>query len=148
MDNEKSGEGKNLIRQSGLRVTGIRIRILEGLIQCGKPVSHADVSGLPGLDDIDRVTIYRTLDTLRRSGLVHSVPGTDGVWRYCAHNPDQPGCPGNHPHFVCQSCGTMICLTGQRLPTVQVPEGYVVSGKRLIVHGLCPACAKAKSGKS
>jgi len=132
------------IKQAGLRVTEIRKKILNALLVIKNPLSHADISALPGFSDLDRVTIYRNLWLLQTAGLLHAILGVDGVWRYCAHNPDQPGCPGNHPHFICQSCGTMICLTGQRLPTVEVPEGYSVTGKRFLVYGLCPECAKSE----
>lgn len=96
---------------------------------------------------MDRVTIYRTLSTLKEAGIVHSVQGIDGVWRYRAHDPDQGGCPGNHPHFICLSCKTMLCLNGQKLPNVSVPEGFSVTGKRLLVYGLCRECRANKKSE-
>ena len=84
---------------------------------------------------------------LERAGLVHRVQGTDGAWRFCAHRPDQAGCPGNHPHFLCLQCGAMVCLTGQPLPHVDVPPGCSVSGKQFVVFGLCSACREQGKAK-
>jgi Fur family ferric uptake transcriptional regulator/Fur family zinc uptake transcriptional regulator len=91
-------------------------------------------------EPLDKVTLYRTLQTLKTYGIVHQVQGLDGVWRFCAHDPESKGCPGDHPHFLCLHCGKMICLTGQRLPRVEVPEGMTVEGKQFVVYGCCSEC--------
>lgn len=135
-------QAQELLKWAGLKKTKIRLEILESLIWESRPLSHAELSSLERLSSLDRVTVYRNLAALQKSGIVHGIMGVDGIWRYCAHDMNQPGCSGNHPHFICLSCKTMICLTGQRLPTVKVPEGYTVSGKRLLVYGYCPACRK------
>jgi len=138
--NKIRNQAEKLLRRAGLRNTPIRLDILEALILEGRPVTHGEISSIKQGEALDRVTLYRNLTALQKKGIVHGIMGVDGVWRYCAHDMDQPGCPGNHPHFICLSCKTMICLIGQRLPTVKVPEGYSVTGKRLIVYGLCPKC--------
>lgn len=130
---------RTILEEAGLRATEIRLRVLQILFEAGRPLTHGDVQERLG-GEADRVTLYRTLTSLERAGLVHRVQGTDGAWRFCAHRPDAPGCPGNHPHFLCLGCGLMVCLLGQRLPRVDVPEGCSVSGKQLVVYGLCPTC--------
>jgi Fur family ferric uptake transcriptional regulator/Fur family zinc uptake transcriptional regulator len=92
----------------------------------------------------DRVTLYRVLEALRGAGIVHQVQGLDGVWRFCAHDPDRPGCPGDHPHFLCLACGRMICLVGQSLQRVDVPGGCSVEGKQCVVYGRCADCSGKK----
>ena len=92
------------------------------------------------LTDVDRVTVYRTLGTLNDAHLLHAVTGTDGVGRFQAHDLSGPGCPGDHPHFLCTVCGAMRCLHDQHLPWVQVPEGATVEGKQFVVYGRCAAC--------
>ena len=94
---------------------------------------------------VDRVTLYRTLETLHRAGLLHQIRGEDGVLRYGSHDPDSPVCPGNHPHFLCVVCGQMRCLVDQRLPRVKVPAGCEVKGKQLVVFGYCEACCSERA---
>ena len=136
---------EQVLAGAGLRRTVGRLRILEALIRFDNPVSHAELSELQELSDMDRVSIYRNLSLFSRSGLIHSVMGEDGVTRFRFHSSRYKGCPGNHPHFLCLSCSKMICLTGQRLPSVDVPEGFTVSGKQLTVYGYCDQCATGKN---
>ena len=139
---------REFLEEVGLRPTEIRLDVLRLLFNEGRPLSHGEVQERLK-EGTDRVTLYRTLSSLERVGLVHRVLGIDGAWRFCAHRPDHPGCPGNHPHFLCLDCGLMVCLPDQPLPRVDVPPGYFVAGKQLVVYGRCPACeAKASKEKN
>ena len=126
----------------------MRLQVLDCLVRERYPISQPDLARLPGLEACDRVTLYRTLKLLRSAGLVHTVQGIDGTWRFCAHELKGTGCPGNHPHFLCQSCGGMICLIAQMLPHVGVPPAVLVRGKQLVVYGLCGACAAKDRSKN
>lgn len=129
-----------MLLDSGIRIKAVRRIILSSLISFGRPVSHSQLKQVEPVKTYDRVTIYRTLRTLQKGGLVHAVRGTDGITRFCAHPPAARGCPGNHPHFVCEHCGRMVCLIDQRMPRVKVPEKYTVEGKQFLVFGLCEGC--------
>lgn len=134
---------EKLLNQTGLRVTKQRKAVLELLIGHGVPLSHAEITSM--LDEpLDKVTLYRTLETLLSVNIVHRVQGPDGVWRFCAHDREAEGCPGDHPHFLCQDCGKMMCLVDQKMARVKVPEGFEVAGKQMVVYGLCPDCAAKK----
>ena len=132
-----------ILNGAGLRVTKQRIAVLELLIEKRAPVSHAEITAALA-DPLDKVTLYRTLQTLKEAGITHQVQGLDGAWRFCAHDNDAEGCPGGHAHFLCLSCGRMSCLTNQKLPRVEVPEGNEVEGKQLIVYGRCSGCRGGK----
>jgi Fur family ferric uptake transcriptional regulator len=129
-----------LLKGAGLRVTAVRLDVYSYLLKQGRPLSHQEITTRQRRHD--RVTLYRTLNTLRAAGLVHAVQGLEGVWRFCAHRPEYSGCPGNHAHFLCLSCGRMICLPDQKLPYVEVPPEMEVKGKQLLVYGLCASCIR------
>lgn len=129
-----------MMTDAGLRATKQRTVVLKLLIEKGSPLSHSEISSMLK-EPLDKVTLYRTLQTLQSVGIVHQVQGLDGVWRFCAHDKDAEGCPGDHPHFLCLHCGKMTCLTDQRLPRVEVPAGIKVEGKQLVVYGCCAECA-------
>ena len=131
-----------LLSSHGLRRTAAREAVLTLLLERGEPLSHADIRRAVGRS-ADRVTLYRTLEALHRARLVHQVLGEDGVWRYCSHDPAEPGCPGNHPHFLCLRCGRMVCLKDQPLPRVRVPARFEVKSKQLVLFGRCSACRRA-----
>jgi Fur family ferric uptake transcriptional regulator/Fur family zinc uptake transcriptional regulator len=128
------------LEYAGLRATRHRKVILRFLLESGRPVSHSEVKGV--LPQLDRVTIYRTLAAFVNAGIAHQVQSPDGSWRFCAHRTDGKGCPGNHPHFFCTSCGAMICLTGHALERIDVPEGCEVSGKQFVIWGRCASCRR------
>jgi Fur family ferric uptake transcriptional regulator len=130
-----------LLRRASVRPTPVRLQVLGSLLRTGYPVSQPELARSRELKAYDRVTLYRTLNLLREAGLVHAVQGIDGAWRFCAHPLDVVGCPGDHPHFLCFSCGRMNCLTGQRLPHIELPPDMRVEGKQLVVYGRCSVCA-------
>lgn len=128
------------LRQAGLRRTPARVSVLACVESLGRPVTHAE---LQTLLDLDKVTLYRTLDALAEAGLVHRVLGIDGVWRHCAQ-PETQGCPGNHAHFQCTACGAVRCLLDQPMPRVEVTQGATVVARSLLAWGLCPDCAESE----
>ena len=132
------------LKSAGLRCTPARDAVLSLLSQKGHPLAHSEIAKARGLATLDRVTLYRTLTALQEAGLVHRVQDLEGAWRFCAHARLGKGCPGGHAHFHCTRCGRMRCLTDQALPWISVSEGAEVTGKQLVVYGLCPACAARK----
>jgi Fur family ferric uptake transcriptional regulator/Fur family zinc uptake transcriptional regulator len=141
----------DLLRAAGLRRTPARLSVLDRIEALARPLSHGELLALPELGALDDITLYRTLATLVEVGLVHRVHGIDGTWRYCAQPRDIQGCPGNHAHFLCTTCGAMTCLLTQPMPRVVVPPGVEVEGRHFLVHGRCAACVSASvphSGES
>jgi Fur family transcriptional regulator, ferric uptake regulator len=142
-----------LLKNKGLKRTAAREAILQLLAEAGRPLSHQDIIK-QGRGELyfDRVTVYRTLDTLQKKGLLHRIQGIDGTWRFCRHrSASSDECAGNHIHFLCSRCDQMSCLPEQPLPWVSAPPGATIQSKQLVVHGYCAACAaeeKAKAKKS
>ena len=136
-----------LLGETGVRRTPVRETVLRKLLDAGAPLSQKDLAATAGLERVNKVTLYRTLEILANAGIAHRVIGIDGEWRFCSHAPDDGRCAGNHPHFLCLNCGRMACLRDQTMPRVRVPEGYAIEGKQLIVYGVCPECREAGTGR-
>lgn len=130
------------LKQHGIRATRHRIRVLEVLENTGKPMSHIELLQAIQAEDpgFDRVTLYRVLNALKDAAFIHQIQGSDGIWRFCAHETDDDLCPGGHPHLLCEICGEMQCLKTQKLPHVDVPEGFKVKHKQMILIGICAKC--------
>ena len=46
-----------------------------------------------------------------------------------------------HPHFICRVCEKVFDLDiPMRLPSVNLPEGFNVSGGEVVYSGTCPQC--------
>lgn len=135
-----------ILSDHDIRTTPARRAVLAVLVKERRPLSYREVAArLPG--DLDRVTLYRTLGLLLEKGIVHRVLDMKGTWRFCAHDHNQPGCPGDHPHFACRACGKMECLAEIPLPFIEVEAGTVVEGKHLVIYGFCRSCAEKKAPK-
>jgi len=127
-----------ILREKGLSRTVSRIAVLEALIRAAAPVAVNDLVS-EGLK-MDRVTIYRTLNTLRKKKLVREIPTTSGTNYYeiaCRHNPF-------HPHFYCTSCRSMTCLPPLSMESVNrwitVPEAFSFKNLVISLTGLCERC--------
>jgi len=135
------------IRRSGLRCTPARETVLEVIESVGEPMSHPQLQAHAPLEQMDQVTLYRTLAALNRAGLVHRVQGENSTWRYGPQPNNRDGCPGNHVHFMCVRCGTMSCLVEQPLPRVAVPRGATVRHREYIAYGICDACPRSRESR-
>lgn len=104
---------KPVIRQAGLRCTVARLAVLEHMLAVPGPQTHAEVSAALDHRGFDRATIYRNLTELTEARLVTRVDLGDHVWRFEARRQANDGGPhrgGDHPHFVCTTCGEVSCL--------------------------------------
>ena len=59
--------------------------------------------------------------------------------------PTRDDAPHAHPHFVCDTCGTVECLESSQIPatlvrSLKVAEQYEVRYPEVVLHGLCPRC--------
>jgi Fur family ferric uptake transcriptional regulator/Fur family zinc uptake transcriptional regulator len=140
------------LHENGLRKTKARNCVLQVLGKAERPLSHQEIAAQPETRSLDRVTLYRTLTTLRKARLIHRVHGIDGVWRYRGQQCRSGKCGGDHIHFLCIECNQMSCLPEQSLPWVREPEGAEILGKQLLVYGRCarcnPAARKQKTRKA
>ena len=89
----------------------------------------------------DRVTVYRTLKTFLDKGLIHKVLDDAGVTKYALCNE----CTENrhnheHVHFKCEICGQTSCLEKVAIPVINLPKGYKIIEKSLLIQGICANC--------
>ncbi len=131
---------KQRLKLAGLRATPHRVRVLTTLQTLGYPVSHNELINALKDAQINRVTLYRVLSSLTDNQIVHSVQGTDGIWRFCYNESDLVKCPGGHPHLLCEVCHDMFCLTHTRMPHIEVPDDFIVKHKQMLIVGICPRC--------
>lgn len=100
------------LRESPLRATDARIKVLASLLGAHHAQSHQDIQDT--LTDMDRVTLYRALDCLTDAGLAHKIAGDDRVFRYNAgveqHEAGDHAQQHQHGHFKCTRCARVFCI--------------------------------------
>jgi Fur family transcriptional regulator, peroxide stress response regulator len=129
------------LRQQGLKLTPQRLAIVAALVERdGHPTVHdIYVAVRPAFPTMSLATVYNTLHTLARAGVVAELPFATGT-RF-----DRVTTP--HVNLVCQRCGDIVdaheygaildCLR----EAVTARSDFVVSTHRLDFYGFCARCA-------
>ena len=130
-----------ILKQSGLSTTESRKAILQLFLESNGALEHAVIEKKTK-EQFDRVTIYRTLQTFQKNGIIHTIPSTDNVVRYalCQNECSEGHHHDNHIHFVCDHCGITYCLQNIVVPEVKLPKGFRMSGTDVLVNGICKSC--------
>jgi len=146
----------DMLRRSALRVTDVRLAILAAMEHAGQALNAQQVydavisaptparAAKPRKPD--RVTVYRTLNSLVDAGLAHRVDPGDRVFRFSLT--DHARCSEHHhvhehPHFVCDSCGKVECLEGAEvvIKSKDKPaDARTLSQRDAVLHGTCGTC--------
>ena len=89
--------------------------------------------------EMNKTTIYRILDKLEQDGIVHSFLGINGLkWYAKCQSCSSHHHFDTHPHFQCQTCGKLDCLTiNVTIPSV--PNRRIDFTQVLLV-GKCEKC--------
>jgi Fur family transcriptional regulator, zinc uptake regulator len=129
-----------LLQGHGLKKTPLRKKILSILICAKKPLSQGDlISKLSQVDsNIDRVTVYRNLSSLKASGLLHEVSSNHYV--FCSHE-----CH-DHAHllFYCQACHQHQEISDHRsldqLMSALAKFKFFGQQQPIFMSGVCTSC--------
>ncbi len=140
MTNQPDNKARQALREAGLYCTEARIAILTVLMQAANPLRQDRIAQQLTGRTLNKVTVYRTLESLVAAGLVHRAFMHDRAWHFeMADHCTEKQC---HPHFTCTSCGVTHCLTGISVPMARIPtKGFVINRQQVRLEGLCPACA-------
>lgn len=132
-----------LLKRNQLSITDSRKKILELFLQSKGALAHGDIERRTG-EKFDRVTVYRTLQVFLEKGIIHTIPSSDNAVRYalCKNDCTEGHHHDDHVHFICEKCGTVICLSDIHIPTLKLPQGFQVHDCQMVVNGICRDCGK------
>lgn len=135
-------ETNDILKRNDLSVTEGRRKVLELFLKEKSALNHGAIERLLG-EDMDRVTIYRTLQVFVDKGIVHTIPTNDNSIRYalCRDHCEAGHHHDDHVHFVCDRCGNTLCVDEVTVPAVKLPKGFSVSRIEMVVSGTCADCA-------
>jgi Fe2+ or Zn2+ uptake regulation protein len=134
------------LQEAGLSKTTQRVAVLSALLHTDIPLCAREILEKIGWDcSINKVTVYRILDSFRTAGIVREIPTEHGEKFYemaCRHNP-------LHPHFYCRICRNLSCM-----PASGITENWLQrfrlaneSIESMVVNlsGVCPGCRSTKN---
>jgi Fur family transcriptional regulator, peroxide stress response regulator len=136
---DKLAEYRRLCREKGLSFTAQRRAILEAVLDRDTHPRADDVYAALSRRKlrVSRATVFRTLESLARLGIIAKAAHTGSAVRYDCRT-------DLHHHLVCTGCDRVIDLTDARLDAVPVPDtrrfGFVVSDFQVQLRGICRDC--------
>jgi len=126
-------------KEIGLKITPQRLAVYEVLL---KSSNHPTVEEIyqevkKSYPYVSLATVYRTLETLERLGLVKRVCFWGNSARYDANLSE-------HHHLICERCGKIEDIfIDQELNFPQTFQGYKTNGYSVNIYGICPDCQRA-----
>lgn len=135
-----------MLRRRGYRVTPQRRAVLKVI------ATNHDLLSPAGIYDkvrqehrrIGLVTVYRTLGTLGKLGLICEVHSAGNCRSYVLRRPSE-----HHHHLVCSNCGTVTDFTGCDLDELErrlsQKTGFEIDGHLLEFSGRCQECREKDS---
>lgn len=130
----------NLLGSVKLRRTDQRRTILDVLLNAKRPQTADEIMAAMSKQNANKVTVYRTLESLVGAGLVHRA----FIHKRAEHFELVDRCTDVqcHPHFTCVSCGVTNCVVGVSIPIAKgLEKGFVIHRQQVHLEGLCPRCA-------
>ncbi|MBK8698927.1 MAG: transcriptional repressor [Saprospiraceae bacterium] len=95
-------------------------------------------------NDLDRITLYRTLKAFEEKGLIHRITDLDGNTKYALCEAkcieQQHHEHHAHIHFQCLNCHLTFCVENVEIPEIQIPGNFVVTGQNITMTGKCEKC--------
>jgi len=133
---------KTILSQYGLSQTKFRSDLLNLFYTSKKSLLIEDILNYFE-NSVDKVTVYRSLDSFEKKGLIHNVPDKRNLKRYalCKHEEcSSTSHNDNHVHFICFACEQTFCLDKIKSPDLSSLKGYYIKNLNLTLEGYCNDC--------
>lgn len=127
------------LRKRSLKATPNRISILDAISDYGKAIPYSKIQSQ--FLNLDRVTLYRTLNSLAESGLIHkvSVENDESFYAICSSQCTTHEHHHQHVHFKCTRCNEVTCVQSSTLKDLNIP-GYEIDSFEIQAVGICKGC--------
>lgn len=132
-----------LLRERDLRKTAPRVAIINILSRSTSPMSEADIKKKMGAM-YDRITFYRTMQTLEEAGIIHRIVADNVTIRYAFNKEEGGETQAAHVHFFCKTCNRVICMEQMEIQDYHLPEGFVQKECEVVIKGICRQCNLSK----
>lgn len=133
-----------MLKEAGRRRTFPRIAVLQVMAALTSPVSHAEMLERLKDREFDEATIHRCLNILADAGVLRRLELGDRTFRFELAIPAEGSHRDvHHPHFLCATCGKIVCLqtrealSHQDLRRIRLSTGEV---SEVMFKGTCHQC--------
>ncbi len=130
-----------ILKQSKLKSTGARLKLLDIFKHAKKPLSVNDIFSLLRDEKADKVTLYRNVESLAKIGVLEQIRLKDRQAYYELIEKE------HHHHIICSHCGKIKDISKCAVSIINKNFIRSVGFSKLTEHsleffGVCSACAK------
>lgn len=132
---------ENKLTDKNTKPTSMRILVYDFLADQKMALSLTEIE--EQLYYADRTTIYRTLKTFEKKGIVHSIQeNTTSKYKLCNDECDENTHKDWHLHFYCKICKQTTCRENIVLKE-NFKGDFRIDEVRLFAKGICENCLDA-----
>ncbi len=130
------------LREMGYRLTPQRQMVIKTIGDSDAHISADEIyeQVAAKYPRVNISTVYRTLELLKKLGLVYEIDLGEGRVGY------HPAEKGHHHHLICRDCGSVIDVGESVLFTVQATLlqafNFQADLRHLAIFGICEKCGK------
>ena len=128
-----------LLQNKSIRSTDFRLKVLDIFAKNTNAISIKKIES--ELKIFDRITLYRTLKTFTKKGLIHEVqlPNEEKMLALCSTDCNVNGHKHEHIHFKCKTCEEVFCKEAKIAPNIFI-EGFLIHEIEINTVGICSSC--------
>jgi Fur family ferric uptake transcriptional regulator len=133
---------KKLLHNRSLHATKPRLNLLLAMGRYGSAMPYSKVH--ESMSGADRVTVYRTLESLIKKGIIHKAyqDSNDTYYALCPEECEEGHHDHGHAHVRCVSCEKVQCQPIQQNVVARLPQ-WQIQAISVQMDGLCPDCIQA-----
>lgn len=134
-------EIESVLKKYNIRPTAIRLLIYKYLKESEVARTLNDIEA--AFDRSERTTLYRTIKTFEKKGVVHQIDDGTGIAKYAIDEKATASGTSQdlHLHFHCDNCNETSCLTDHKIPHISLPKGFITKDINLVIKGTCDKCS-------
>ena len=129
----------DLLKHKSIRITDFRLKVLDIFQKNTNAISIKTIE--IELVNFDRTTLFRTLKTFIKKGLIHEVqlPNEEKMLALCDVTCNVNGHQHEHIHFKCESCKEVFCKEPEINPNISI-AGFLIKNLEISITGICKDC--------
>ena len=130
---------KELLNDRALKATTPRLNLLMTMQDYKSAMPYSAIQ--KAMDPIDRVTLYRTIESLTSKGIIHKAFQESNEVHYaiCGSKCSSQDHQHDHIHFKCIKCNTVSCEKPISNLEISLPD-YEIHKMSIHLEGVCSVC--------
>lgn len=128
-----------LLRSRSLKATVHRVDLLVNMNAHKSAIPFSGIQKI--MPNMDRVTLYRTMDALVKKGIIHQAyrEESERYYALCGAGCDTEHHNHEHLHFKCNICEEVTCQQLSQKINIELAD-YDIHQISMNASGVCPNC--------